>query len=63
MATKDQSPHLPVTPQEIADDVVGCQARAPAAGGDERTRHQARMGGLRPRPAAGHPSGPEPVRP
>jgi len=24
MATKDQSPHLPVTPQEIADDVVTC---------------------------------------
>ncbi|MFJ9381315.1 3-keto-5-aminohexanoate cleavage protein [Streptomyces sp. NPDC101455] len=24
MATKDQSPHLPVTPQEIADDVVRC---------------------------------------
>ncbi|WP_231611162.1 3-keto-5-aminohexanoate cleavage protein, partial [Rhodococcus sp. CX] len=24
MATKEQSPHLPVTPQEIADDVARC---------------------------------------
>ncbi|MER7619064.1 3-keto-5-aminohexanoate cleavage protein [Nonomuraea wenchangensis] len=25
MATEDQGPHLPVTPQEIADDVVRCR--------------------------------------